>query len=231
MESIFVAQWFDKKDRELVMDVGEVLGSHGLRPVTGKVLGGDALDLGVQRKINGCDGLVALATRRDANGNVWNTHPWVSNEYVYAKAKDKPAIALVEAGVPWEGMFAGHQYIPFERDNLSEALLELSYEIGAWRRESGGTVKVQLRPDSVVDIVRGRRDDYQCKYRVLHQGDEGEWLGCKPVPVGDGLFMYIKGVDANDLIQVNILGVGGQWESGYEPIQQTMPVSLKAKGG
>ena len=67
MENIFVASSFHDYDRALVNDIGGVVEALGLRPVNGRDMGGEALEDSIRRRIEECDGLVALFTKRQAS--------------------------------------------------------------------------------------------------------------------------------------------------------------------
>lgn len=226
MDSVFVAQTFDPKDRLLVSEIDRILYSHGIQGVTGHHLGGDALDDAVRQRIDSCDCLVALATRRDPKAdNSWTTHPWVINEYDYAKANDKEAIALVEEGVEWQGMYQAHEYIPLDRERLSDALLKLSNNIGIWKERAGETWKLQVFPEELAERIELEGAGYECTYRTVQQGNYSDWHPVTPVPEPGGVFLYVKGVTTQQKIEVKLSRNREVWKSPATP--KWMPVKLK----
>src|SRR5713101_9048875 len=98
MKTIFLSWHFGDSDRELVRQVDGLLGSHGLRTITGEELGGGALTPEVMDLIAKSDALVALMTKRNEPPHYGGTHPWVVDEFKHAKFLNKPAIALVAPG-------------------------------------------------------------------------------------------------------------------------------------
>jgi hypothetical protein len=226
MDSAFVAQWFDDRDRPLVGEIDRILYSHGVRAVTGHVLGGDALDDAIKRRLDDSDCLVALATRRDeiVRGG-WTTHPWVINEFAYAKAKQKEAIALVEGGVSWQGPYQAHEYIKLDRGIPSVGLLELSNTIGYWKENAGNTLKLQILPDQLAERLELEGDNCECTYRTVEQGKHGEWRQVMPVPEPGGVYLYVKGIQNKQLIEVRVSSNRWTWKSPATP--QSMPVILR----
>lgn len=132
---IFLAYAFRDEDKPLAAEVKELLRKRGMELVTGEDLGGEALTPEVQQRIDGCDGLIALLTRREAlqNGG-WTTHPWVVDELGYARARKLKAVAVVEEGVGTGGMYQPHEHIPLDRAQLDKALLRLGDALHQWNR-------------------------------------------------------------------------------------------------
>ena len=225
MDSIFVAQTFDPKDRELLSEIDKILFSHGVQRVTGHNPGGQALDEGIKKLIRESDCLVALATQRDQKvGGSWTTHPWVLNEYSYAKEQNKPAIALVEEGVDWSGMYAGHHFIPLLRARPTDALLQLSNTIGYWKEAAGETWKLQILPEALAEQIEVQAG-HECAYRTVQQGAFSDWCPIDPVAEPGGVFLYVKGLTDRHMVEVRIRGTHGTWKSPATP--KWMPVTLK----
>jgi hypothetical protein len=229
MRSMFVAQWFDGKDRDLVTQVGEILYSHGMGYVTGRVAGGGHLDDAIKQKITACDGLVALATRREElAGGGWTTHPWVMSEFEYAKGQSTHVIALVEGGVRWEGMHAGHEYIPLERERVSEALLRLSRTLGEWKENAGKLVKLRVHPDELAERLKNAGPRFRCRCRFLERGNHSDWRDITLVPEPGSVFLYVPGVRDSQLIEVEVRSDNETWRSPATP--QFMPIELERAG-
>lgn len=226
MNSIFVAHWFDTADRDLVTHVDELLHSHGVVFLTGRVAGGRALDDAVKDKINQCDGLIALATRREqlAEGG-WVTHPWVIHEFDHAKGRDKETIAIVEDGVQWEGMHAGHGYIPLDRGRMSEALLKLSQTVGEWREKAGKVLKLRILPNELAERLKTPEQAFECQCRFLDRGSYSDWRDVVPVPEPGAVFLYLTGVREDRLIEVRVRSNRETWQSPATP--QFMPIELE----
>ena len=147
---IFLAFSFRPEDKGLVSYIEQLLASQFVPVITGERLGGEQLTPAVQARIDQTHGLVGFLTRRDQKvGSGWTTHQWVLDEIAYARVQRKRVIAFVEDGVQVGGMYQSHECIQFKRDNLVEALLVLSEQVGQWKKEFGRMVKVQILPESL----------------------------------------------------------------------------------
>lgn len=202
---VFLAFSFRPPDRDLVGHVDQLIASHyRARPLTGENLGGEQLTPAVQDRIDKCDALVAVLTRRDAKqAGGYTTHQWVLDELGYARNNKKLAIALVEDGVDIGGMFQPHEYIPLDPAQPLAAFLRLSDTLSLWKSEKGRTVKVQILPPDFGARIGAGGNGMQCSYRLWNQGKYGPWIEATPVPEGAaGTFVYVEGVQDDHLIQI-----------------------------
>lgn len=227
MNSIFVAHAFRPEDRDLVAFLDLLLASHEARSVTGERLGGADLTRAIRERISGCDALIALLTRREQlQRGAWTTHPWVLSELQYARAIEKPAIALVEEGVEVEGMYAEHERIHFRREQIAEALLDLSETVGEWQRNHGRRL-VQILPEEVAATLGEPSRACRCRYRFWVNGRERPWSDGTVMPLAGGTFVVIKGAREEYLVQVEVDVEGAGWWS--RATAQHVPVNLIAK--
>lgn len=225
---VFLAFAFRPEDKALVGYVNQLFASHHVWAVTGEDLGGEQLTPAVQARIEKCDGLVALLTRRDAKqAGGFTTHQWVLDEMGHARAKGKRAIAVVENGVDVRGMYQPHEYIPFDPAQPLLAFLRLSETLGLWRYEKGRTLKVQILPNTLAAKVGAGGDSIQCSYRLWIQGQYGPWTEVTPVPEAGGTFVYVDGVQDDHLIQVRFKAKAKVWES----LVTSQWMQVEVKGG
>jgi hypothetical protein len=211
---VFLAFAFRDEDRDLVTYADRLLASQFVESLTGEDLAGEQLTPAVQKRIDECDALVALLTRRDQKqAGGYTTHQWVSDELGHARATKKRAIALIENGVDVGGMYQPHEYIPLDRANLLPMLLRLSETIGLWRREFGRTVKVQILPMQLAKKLGGGANGVRCAHRLWRQGKFSGWTEVTPVPEGGGTFVYVDGVQEEHLIQIKVEDKGKVWQS------------------
>ena len=224
--NVFVARSFNDQDNSLVGEVDRILFSHGLNSVTGHDLGGDQLDEGVKRRIRECDCLIALATQRDqlADGG-WTTHSWVVNEFDYAKAQGMDAIAVVEEGVDWSGMYAGHERIDLDRATPSIALLRLSKTIGVWKEKAGETWPLQILPEELAERLSPVAAGVTIQYQTVDRGDYGKWRDVNAVSEAGGVFLYINRMKDTQKVIVRVNTNQGNWQS--PATAKGMPVTLK----
>ena len=231
MDKIFLSFSFREEDRTLVSQVERLIRSHSILPVTGKQLGGEALTLAVQQRIDSCDGLVSLLTRRErlASGQ-WTTHNWVRDELNYARNQGKRAIALIEDDVDHGGSFGENQWLALNRASPEEALLSLSETIGLWRRESGRRLKIQILPQTLAEKAAMSASEPLCNYRYMRNGEFSAWIEAKQVPETGGTFVYLRGLPEDALVQIKIAQNTETWQSVATP-SQSLPVELKQIGG
>lgn len=211
---IFLAFSFRNEDKELVEYLGQLVASQLVEIKTGARLGGEQLTPAVQKRIEECDALVGLLTRRDQRQDgKWTTHQWVLEEIVWARAKQRRTIALVEDGVDDGGMFQSHEFIPLRQDAPLDAVLVLSATIGLWKREVGRTVKVQIRPDALAKILGQNGSGPRCRHRLWLGGKYTDWREANPVPETGGTFVYVEGVQEDHLIQLQVEQANKTWLS------------------
>ena len=225
--NIFLAFAFRDEDKPLVSQVERLLASQDVRVRTGERLGGGQLTPEVQQRIQECDALIALMTRRDPlQQGGWTTHSWLRDELGWARGSNKHAIALVEEGVTDAGLFAAHEWIPLDRDNSVEALLRLAETVALWKQELGRLVKVQIAPEEIATKLGDGAAT--CRHRMCRQGKFTVWHDITPIPEAGGTFLYLDGVRDEHLIQIEANDAGAIWKS--PATSQWMLVQLRGPG-
>jgi|CXWL01.1.fsa_nt_gi hypothetical protein len=226
---VFLGFSFRDEDKEIVELVGQLIASHLIYYQTGERLGGEQLSPAVQHRIERCDALIGIVTRRDQlpNGK-WRTHPWVHDEIGWARGKNKKVIALVEQDVEVVGMFAAHEYVPLDKANPLQALMNLSETIGSWRREFGRTVKVQILPETIAQKVGDDTSVVRCRHRLVQGGKYTPWQDLTAVPEAGGTFVLVNGVQDDHLIQLQVQEAGNVWQS--VATSQWIQVTMKSGG-
>jgi hypothetical protein len=230
MKRLFLSFSFNEQDRALAAQIDRLLASHDLQVVTGARLGGAALTPAIQQKIEQCDGLVALLTRRDqlVDGS-WTTSDWLRDELNYARARGKQAIALLEEGVNVGGAYGENERIPFQRESLLDACLTLSETVSLWKRQAGRQRKVQILPTTLAQQAALAKGDVQCECRFLIEGETTAWSKVTPILEQGGTYLYINGVQDEAMIQLSIKIGQAEWLSGAT--NQWLAVELIAAGG
>jgi hypothetical protein len=227
---VFLAFAFRPEDKAFVALLDQLLASHRAQPTTGEALGGEQLTPAVQERIDKCEALIGLATRRDQKvAGGYTTHQWVLDELAYARNKGKRAIAIVEDGVDLGGMFAPHEHIPLDRAQPVSAILRVSETIGLWTMERGRTLKIQLLPEALAEAIGAGANGLQCSYRLWLQAKPSDWIDAVPVPEGGGAFVWVQGVLDEHLIQLRVQNKGKVWLS--PATSQWMPIALKVGEG
>jgi len=212
MKRIFLAFAFRDADRQLANQVQQLLGSHDVPVITGENLGGEALTPAVKERINDSDALIALLTQRDKiNKNKFTTHQWVQEELNYARDSKIRNIAMIETGVDVGGMYASHEYIPFERQNPLPAFLRLSDTVGQWKREIGRTLKVMILPPDLARTIG--QGEIKCRYRFSAEGKWTKWNESDTFREIGGTFVYLEGVRDDHTIQLEVKLKQAKWQS------------------
>lgn len=230
MKKIFLSFSFRDQDRELVGWLDQLLRSHDIVPVTGKRLGGEALTPTIMNRIEQCDGLIALLTRRDElAGGGWTTHPWVRDELNHARGAGLRTIALIENGVQTGGAHGENEWIPLDREAPMDAILALSDTVGLWKRERGRQLKIQILPETLAQQAAQAAGEMTCHYRFVIEGDYTEWREARQVREVAGTFVYLTGVQDDYLIQIRVQHGNTEWRS--VAASQWVPIELQQQGG
>lgn len=227
---IFLGFSFREDDKEIVELVDQLIASHAVRIQTGERLGGEQITPAVQQRIEACDALVGVLTRRDLRQDgKWTTHQWVLDEISWARGKNKKVIALIEQGVEVAGMFGANEHLPLDKANPLQTLIGLSERIGLWRQELGRTVKVQILPEAIAQKVIDEESGIRCRHRLVKGGKYGQWQELTAVPETGGTFVLINGIQDDDLIQLQVQHANKMWQS--VATSQWIQVTLKSGGG
>ncbi|MGF1469112.1 MAG: toll/interleukin-1 receptor domain-containing protein [Sandaracinaceae bacterium] len=231
MERVFLSYSFRPEDRDPAQWVRTVIESHGMRPVTGDVLGGEQLSDKVKKRIEAADAFVGIWTRRDPLGGdpeTFTTSDWLRDETVYARSKDKPTIVLLESGVSVVGMGEGHERIPFDRSAPLPAILRLARTLASWRDEYGRMLRVRLTPEEVARAAARPNARYVCRYR-LHDGpNQSDWADVEVVRQAGGVFAFLPNVADRHLYELWLTLDDEDWQapaSTQEPVASLELVS------
>jgi hypothetical protein len=217
---VFLSYRFHDHNRALAVKVTNLLESHGVHVVTGEDLGGADVSETVKTYIKEVDALVGLVTK-DPPGLKKGSR-WVGDEVVIARALGKPAITLVEPGLPkrW-GAFTDNERIAYQAEDPLPAFLKLSRTIRLWKDQLGTLVKVRLEPVAVArQLGMGA-----CEARLVQNGTAGPWEPVTLHPEQGSVYVYVPGVQDESLVQVRATHKNQQWVSEEEP--QWMTIKLK----
>lgn len=219
MRNVFISfhfsEDFNSPDRILSNQIEGLLRSHSLTATTGAALGGGELTREIQNLIDKSDALIALLSRRDKKENgEWGSHPWVQDEYAYAKNNGIRAIAIVEAGVTPQGMNQANEYVSYNPDDPLAAFLKLSSILGIWRADAGRQVKLLVQP---TEVALNYGTDAEWRYRFNEHGQYSIWHESSLSREPGGCFLYLSNVSDDALIQVEARSRSGSVESICSP--------------
>lgn len=194
--------------------VSMVIEALELRVVTGEDLGGAALSEAVKARIRGADALVALITPwRDGMGQKTQP-PWVVEEFVHAKALDKPAIRLLHADFAAAGMYAAHEYVPLDPANPADALLKLMRTLALWKKGGGRPMDIEIAPDQEGQHFEPARVK-GCEFQTFLNYEEGPWRAAKVWPQPGAMYVHLPGVPEEAKLRLR-LNLGNEvWESAF----------------
>lgn len=130
--NIFVGHSFEEEHQITINNVVKFISSFPVSVTTGEKVNLVGITKGVPEKvkrlIDDADLMVTILTKDEAlEGGKMIPSKWVSDEVAYAVGKGKTIIRLKENGVKYDPAISGDaEYIPFDKDNLSEAFHKLS---------------------------------------------------------------------------------------------------------
>ena len=166
---VFLSFSFGSEDKELVDQLQALLRSHGVRPVTGRVLNGEPVTPAVLQRVASCHGLVALMTRRDRLGGGTKTggaHPWVRDDQ-FVRGQGLPSISIVEDGVEIEGAYPENERLPLVREQPLSVFLQLSERLANWKQDFG---RKRFR-------LRSSQSRWDMTSKAIHRGVAGTGAG------------------------------------------------------
>jgi len=218
MLKVFLGFSFDDATRPLAAAVEGLLESHEAQVITGEDLGGGSVTQAVEARIEQAHALVALLTpdERKANGR-YACKPWVHDELIIARTRQKLAIAVLDDRVEPGGAYKEHELIPFLAEAPLPAFLKLSRTIGQWKRQIGRLVRVRILPDTLAQKVADSADSNggePCESRLVAvDGVSGPWQAAPVVHEIGGTFAYVRGAQDDTRVQLRITLGNEVWQS------------------
>lgn len=206
MKKVFVSYKFRPEDEKIANYVKQLIESHTISRESGEDLLGEALQPAIHKRIEDCDGLIALLLLPE---DQQNHHRWIYREFDHAESLKKRVITVVERGFEFQNL-AGRELIYLDRADPVPALLKLSQTLGGWHKESGRRVTVRLTPDNVARLAARDNNAYSCSYR-LFRGTQplADWQPVKPEPLAAGIAFEVDGFNDDLYIRVRVNAAGG----------------------
>jgi tetratricopeptide (TPR) repeat protein len=121
----FVAHSFSERDERLVEQIKEFLSKLGLKCDSGKKPEPREISDKIKQRIQAAEVFVGIFTRHlQQEDGSFSASAWMVDEKATALAAGKRLLLFVENGVrEFGGLQGDYEYIPFDRDNLAEALI------------------------------------------------------------------------------------------------------------
>jgi hypothetical protein len=215
---VFVGFGYNARDHWIETQVFPILKSLGFTVVDGKGLHGQELQEGVKSRIDQSDAIIGFFTIRDGQGDAdFNSHLWVRDETVYAAAKSKLILPVLEQGVRVpRGLLGDRQHIPLRPDDRLACVVELVEALDQHQIR-----RLKLVPG---DDVLGRKlhqwrraPSFRIRYRTRDdQGIESPHRDGRLELVEQGFYLNVADLSHRALVEVEgLLGDEVQFSSGW----------------
>lgn len=129
MPVIFVSHNFGEKNKEIVEKFIDFISKFDVSISLGSETDNGSISEKIKSKIDSADIVIGIITKDEQDDkNNWSPSKWVIEEMAYSLAsKNKEIIRLIEQGCDTDGrIFGDKEYISFDRDDPSYALIKLA---------------------------------------------------------------------------------------------------------
>jgi hypothetical protein len=215
---IFIGYGYNERDKWIEYLVFPLIESFGAEVISGKEIHGRVISNAIQNQIEQSDALIAFLTKREDTGV---THRWVSDELSIGIANKIQVLEVREIGVNDQGGIAGdRQRIEYDENQRDKCLVEIAKAVGRWQHKTN--VNIKLLPQEFVDNVRPlvKRPEFKCTYNLIDGRTERFDVTADVRPITGGLFVNLKNVSKEALVQINISTQDNSWTSDFEPVEQ-----------
>lgn len=201
---IFVGFGYNNRDQWIEDQVFPILRCMGFTTVDGKDMHGETLQPEVRSRIEQSDAVVGFFTIRDGQGAAdFNSHIWVRDEMVYALAKEKPIIPIIEDGarIP-DGLLGNRQYILLRQTDRLACVVELA---GALGRRNMRRLKLDPESDELSMKLRQwrRSSEFRIQYRTQDEaGIESSFRPGRLELIDQGFYLNVTDVPRRAYIEV-----------------------------
>jgi hypothetical protein len=230
MMKLFVAYGYNDRDqwvKDLVIPMAQ---AFRFEVVTGEqTYGSGTVPQGVLRKIQTSDAVIAFTTQRDQMTNgAWTTHHWVLQEIAAAMSHGRPVVEVRALEVELQaGMQQGLQRIDYDEKNREQCLIKIVEALGALRFSA--IVEVQLLlPAQALEVIgplAKERGQLICAYTYKEGFYKSPSYPTEVEAIKGGLFITIRDVPLDALIQVRLQAAGKSWSSDYDSVTPSIHLS------
>ena len=200
---IFVGYGYNARDAWIETHVFPILRCAGFSIVHGKDMHGLDLKDEVKRRLDLSDAAIGFFTIRDGQGDAdYTSHIWVRDEMIYAHAKGKPIVPVLEPGVKVPPALLGNpQYIQLDQDDRLACVAELMTVLG--RRNIR---RIRLEPaDELRANLWGWRSKpgFTIRYRTQDaEGLESAYRDGRLELVDQGFYLNVSDAPPKGLVEV-----------------------------
>ena len=177
---------------------------EGMPPITGRTLAGQAVNKAVEDRILQSDALISLVLKNPNQQP--GEAPWsqsVNQEFSFATNQKMRAIAVVEAGLAFQGM-SPNEYIAYNPANPMESILRISETMAEWRREIGQELRVQILPKTLAEMLDNNAP-LTCSHRYWDKDISTPWKEVQHISEDEGTFIYLRGVSPVHKIELRVM--------------------------
>jgi hypothetical protein len=216
---VFVAYAYNTRTEWIERLVFRLIAALDCLPIDGKIAYGNSLADEVVRLIQSCEVVVVFTTKGGDEGSA-RISRWVDQELGASIGLKKQVIEVVEReSTPQMAMTAGTQRIDYDPDDREECIVKVAEAIKSVRdRLRIRTVK--LLPQEVCSQIYPHvgKQSLSCQYRWRRKSTESPLLKASPWRSQGSVFVDLRDVSEEDLIEIRLEFADRSWESDYQPI-------------
>jgi len=216
---VFVAYAYHARNEWIDRLVPRLIKALDCNFIDGKNAYGDALVTEVLRIMEASDAVLVFTTKLgDDEGN--RISRWVDQELGAALAKNKQVIEVLERdATPQLAMLAGAQRVDLDPDRRDECLVGIAEALKAVRDRSRIRT-IKLLPQEVCAEIYPfvGKQSLSCQYRWRRKFAESPPLTAAPWKSQGNIFLDLRDVGEEDLIEISLEFADKRWESDYQPI-------------
>lgn len=127
IKNVFLAHSFNPKNKDTINTLKDLINSFPVGLLLGSKPSTKSISEKIKKMISDSVICVIVMTQDEKKSDsTWSASDWVKQEATYALGREKDIIRLIEDGVDCEGrIFGDKEYIPFNNENLTEAIVKL----------------------------------------------------------------------------------------------------------
>jgi hypothetical protein len=213
--NVFVAYGYNQRDSWIRELVCPLVSAFGHTVLTGERMEGEDLSAGVVERISASDAMLGFLTRR-GEGDVYDTHRWVSDEIAVAIGAGITVVEIRETNVDQQGGIAGNrQRMTYDEARRDHFLVDLAEVLGGWASRKSRNLR--LLPPDVVAAIRPhtQKQGFRCTYSGIKDGKFYPEIEAVLVRKEGGLYLMAKDVHPGMMIQIRVQAAGNSWTSDH----------------
>jgi hypothetical protein len=212
---VFVGFGYNPDEEWIATVVLPVLAHVGIEVVEGKEIPGMLIDPELERRIDTCDAMIGLLTRRGnpAPDGLYGTSAHVVSELEYACSRGLPTVQVLQQGVRRPATPSPNlQRLTYLSGQKAELLRDLTRHIRGW---VDGVVTIRLQPDHLARrlALSALQGTAFCDYTILPDNNPIQQRRARLRGAGGGLFFKVLGFRPGTQVQVSVEVDGATWAS------------------